>query len=419
MQTADINSLDSNAQDQPLEFPEYTRYAVVAGCFVLQGLSCGIVNSWGVQQEYLAANTYDGEPAKLKLLSYIGTLMYFGIFFWGMLGGWLADVWSYRKLCFVGIVIMALGQLLASFCKEPWQLCLTEGVLFGLGIGLVFSPTSTAPARWFTKHRGLATGIAVAGVGVGGLIIAPLTEFLVRQTGVEWSLRISAIYIIVLGTIACYFVQVPFQDKTRTLRNFDWQAFGDMRFVTNAGIVFFVAAGYMTPYAFLPEFWVAKGISSQTASVLIAIANVASSVSRLVTGFTADYIGVLNSLVLSLLVVAVSCLALWPFATSVGMGVVMSIFYGFFTGSYWALAPLVAAKLLGVDRLASISGVISTIAAFGSWMGSPVANAMLARPHHDSDFVSVSTYIGILWLASFVLALLNRVLYSKKALCKV
>ncbi|KAJ2503753.1 hypothetical protein IWW47_002861, partial [Coemansia sp. RSA 2052] len=90
---------------------------------------------------------YDGEPAKLKLLIYIGTLMYFGIFFWGMLGGWLADVWSYRKLCFVGIVIMALGQLLASFCKEPWQLCLTEGVLSGLGIGLVFSPSSTAPAR--------------------------------------------------------------------------------------------------------------------------------------------------------------------------------------------------------------------------------------------------------------------------------
>ncbi|KAJ2461007.1 hypothetical protein GGF42_000475 [Coemansia sp. RSA 2424] len=416
---ADISSSGSIVQDQPLKFPAYTRYAVVAGCFVLQGLSCGILNSWGVQQEYLAANVYDGEPAKLKLLSYIGTLMYFGIFFWGMLGGWLAEVWSYRKLCFVGTMIMALGQLLASFCKEPWQLCLTEGVIFGLGIGLVFSPTSTAPARWFTKHRGLATGAAVAGVGVGGLIIAPLTEFLVRQTGVEWSLRISAIYIMVLGTIACYFVQVPFQDKTRTLRNFDWQAFGDMRFATNAGIVFFVAAGYMAPYAFLPEFWTSKGISPQTASVLIAIANVASSVSRLVTGFTADYIGVLNSLVLSLLVVAASCLALWPFATSVGMGVFMSISYGFFTGSYWALAPLVAAKLLGVDRLASISGVISTVAAFGSWMGSPVANAMLARPHHASDFVSVSTYTGILWLAAFVLALLNRVLYSKKVLCKV
>ncbi|KAJ2243474.1 hypothetical protein GGI13_006586, partial [Coemansia sp. RSA 455] len=218
-----------NGLDPTLAFPTYTRYAVVASCFVIQGLSCGLVHAWGVQQEYLAANVYVGEPSKIKTLGYIGTLMYFSLYLWGMLAGWLAEVWSYRKLCFVGIVIMALGQLLASFCKEPWQLCLTEGIVFGLGIGLVFSPTSTAPARWFTKRRGLATGIAVAGVGVGGLVIAPLTEYLVRKTSVEWSLRISAIYIIVLGSIACYFVRVPFQDKTRTLRNFDWYAFGDRR----------------------------------------------------------------------------------------------------------------------------------------------------------------------------------------------
>ncbi|KAJ2910002.1 hypothetical protein GGI21_001310 [Coemansia aciculifera] len=415
----DTTLSESDSTDNSLEFPKYTRYAVVASCFVFQVLSCGLQISWGVQQEYLAANVYKGEPGKIKMLSYIGTLMYFGIYFWGMLAGWLAEVWSYRKLCFVGIVIMALGQLLASFCKEPWQLCLTEGVIFGLGTGLVFSPTTTASARWFTQRRGLATGIAVSGVGIGGLIIAPLTEFLLRRTGVEWSLRISAIYIMVLGSIACYFVRVPFQDKTRTLRNFDWRAFGDRRFAANAGIVFFVAAAYITPYTFLPEFWVSKGMSSQTASVLIAVANVSSSVSRLIIGFSADYIGVLNALVLNLLGASLSCLVLWPFATGVGMGVVTSIFYGFSTGGYWALAPLVAAKLCGVDRLASVSGVISTVAAVGAWMGSPVANAMLGRPHHSSDFVAVSTYTGVLWLAAFFLALFSRTLYSKKVLSKV
>ncbi|KAJ2864604.1 hypothetical protein GGH94_002812 [Coemansia aciculifera] len=377
----------SSGLDSTLEFPAYTRYAVVAGCFVLQGLSCGVVNSWGVQQQYLAANVYVGEPAKIKMLSYT--------------------------------VVMALGQLLASFCKEPWQLCLTEGVLFGLGVGLVFSPSSTAPARWFTKRRGLATGLAVTGAGAGGLVIAPLTEFLVHQVGVEWSLRISAAYIMVLGSIACYYTRVPFQDKTRTLRNFDWRAFGDLRFATNAGMVLFVAAGYIIPYTFLPEFWVSKGISSQTAAALIAVSNGASLLGRILTGFTADHFGVLNSLILELGVISLSCLLLWPFATNVNMGVIMGIFYGFGTGGYWALAPLVAAKLFGVDKLASISGIIFTVSAAGSWMGSPVANAMLERPGYSSDFVAVSTYAGSLWLAAFVLALVNRTLYSKKIICKV
>ncbi|KAJ2064498.1 hypothetical protein GGI17_001008 [Coemansia sp. S146] len=405
--------------DPTLEFPAYTRYAVVAGCFMLQGLSCGVVNSWGVQQQYLTANVYVGEPSKIKMLSYTGTLMFFSLYLWGMFAGWLAEVWSYSKLCFLGVMVMALGQLLASFCREPWQLCLTEGVLFGLGSGLVFSPSSTAPARWFTKRRGLATGLAVTGAGAGGLIIAPLTEFLVHQVGVEWSLRISAAYIMVLGSIACYYTCVPFQDKTRTLRNFDWRAFEDLRFATNAGMVFFVAAGYIIPYTFLPEFWVSKGISSQTAAALIAVSNGASLLSRILIGFTADHFGVLNSLILELGVTSLSCLLLWPFATNVSMGVIMSIFYGFGTGGYWALAPLVAAKLFGVDKLASISGIILTVSAAGSWMGSPVANGMLERPGHGSEFIAVSTYAGSLWLTAFVLALVNRTLYSKKIICKV
>ncbi|KAJ2491418.1 hypothetical protein IWW37_002302 [Coemansia sp. RSA 2050] len=412
---ADLN----NALDPTLEFPTYTRYAVVASCFVIQGLSCGLVHSWGVQQEYLAANVYVDEASKIKTLSYIGTLMYFSLYLWGMLAGWLAEVWSYRKLCFVGIVIMAIGQLLASFCKEPWQLCLTEGMVFGLGIGLVFSPTSTAPARWFTKRRGLATGIAVAGVGVGGLVIAPLTEFLVRQTSVEWSLRISAIYIIVLGSIACYFVRVPFQDKTRTLRNFDWHAFGDWRFAIHAWMVFFVTAAYIVPYTFLPEFWVDNGISSQTASVLIAVANVASSVGRVATGFAADYIGVLNSLVLCLAIASVSCFVLWPFATGIGVGVVMGLCYGFTAGGYWSLAPLAAGKLFGVDKLASNAGIFYTVSAVGAWLGGPAAGAILSGPGHGTNFSGMSAYVGALWLAALVLAMVNRSLLSKRILAKI
>ncbi|KAJ2031411.1 hypothetical protein IWW57_000726 [Coemansia sp. S610] len=418
-QPAEDSVVLSSDVDPRLEFPAYTRYAVVAGCFVIQGLVCGLLNSWGVQQQYLVANVYDGELSKKKTLSYIGTLMFFNFYFWAMLAGWLAEVWSYRKLCFVGIVIMALGQLLASFCKEPWQLCITEGAIFGFGVGLLFGPSSTASARWFTKRRGLATGIAVTGAGAGGLVIAPLTEYLVHSVGVEWNLRISAIYIMALGTIACCFMRVPFQDKTRTLKNFDWHAFGNLRFAANAGMVFFVAAAFIVPYAFLPEFWVSKGISSQTASVLIAVSNGASLFGRVLAGFTADHLGVLNSVILILVITSFSCCVLWPFATDISMGVLMSIFYGFGTGGYWALSPLVAAKLFGVDRLASISGIVSTTSAIGSWIGSPVANAILNRPGHGNDFIAVSMYAGSLWLAALVLALLNRTLYANKTFSKV
>ncbi|ORX63975.1 MFS general substrate transporter [Linderina pennispora] len=401
---------NEGATDPAKEFPAHTRYAVVASCFMMQALACGTIHAWGIQQEYLAAHNFAGNESKIKTLSYIGTLMYFSQYLWGMLAGWMADVWSYRKVCFIGVVFLAIGPLVASFCNQPWQYCLTQGILFGLGAGLVFNPTSTAPARWFTTRRGLATGITVAGVGVGGLVIAPLTEFLVQNVGVPWSQRIAAIYLFVLGSISCYFVRVPFQDKTRTLNNFDWSAFRDRRFAVHALMVSFVTAAYLVPYTYLPQFWTSKGISSKTASVLIAIANVSSAVGRLAMGFLR------TALVLAISTVA--ALLIWPFATSIGAGLVMGIFYGFAAGGYWTLLPLAAAKLFGVDKLASYTGIFYSLSAVSAWLGNPVAGAILANPGHGTNYIGMIVYIGVLWAVALVFATINRRSYSHRIFVK-
>ncbi|KAJ2794912.1 hypothetical protein H4R21_005312, partial [Coemansia helicoidea] len=365
----DASESTHTAVEPAREFPPYTRYLVVAGSFVIQGLACGVVHAWGVQMEYLSSHVFAGDDAKTSTLSYVGTLMLFSIYFWGLLAGWIAEVWSYQGTCLVGTVIMAVGQLVASFCKEPWQLCLAEGILFGIGIGLVFGPASTAPARWFTAHRGLATGIAVAGVGVGGLALAPLTEFLMRRTSVAWSQRIAAIYILVLGTLASLVVRVPMQARGRSLGSFDWQAFRSVRFALHTVLVLFITAAYIVPFMFLPKFWVQHGISSETASVMIAVANVTSSVGRIVIGLTADYVGIMNTLVAAMAVVTASCLALWPFATTVGSGIALGIVYGFASGGCWTLLPLVAGSMFGMERLASNAGTFYTVSAVGAWIG--------------------------------------------------
>ncbi|KAJ2163144.1 hypothetical protein GGF46_000073 [Coemansia sp. RSA 552] len=408
--------VDSDDADTPTpsstatpEFPPHTRYLVVASCFLIQGLACGVVHSWGVMQEYLANNVYVGETKKIETLSYIGTLMFFSIYFWGFPAGWIAEVWSYSKLCLIGTWVMALGQLLASFCKEPWQLCITQGIVFGVGIGIVFGPTSTAPAGWFTRRRGLAIGITVSGVGIGGLAIAPLTESLIQSTSVAWCQRITALYILVLGSIASYFVRVPVQDRSRSFNSFDWRAFYNQRFAIHAAMVFFVTAAYIVPFTFLPEYWVKQGISSSNASVMIAVANASSSVGRIITGFAADYIGAMNGLLVSLAVAAISCLLIWPFATSIGVGIVMGVFYGISSGGYWSLAPLAAGRLFGIQRLTSNSGTFYTVSAIGAWLGNPVAGAILSGPGHSTKYLGMSIYIGVLWAAALAMAITNRI----------
>ncbi|KAJ2714279.1 hypothetical protein H4R19_001814 [Coemansia spiralis] len=416
---ADTDGSVHTAADVAPEFPRHTRYLVVAGSFVIQGLACGVVHAWGVQMEYLSTHEFAGDEAKIGALSYVGTLMFFSLYFWGLLAGWVAEVWSYPGLCLIGTVVMAVSQVLASFCKEPWQLCLAEGIFFGIGIGLVYGPASTAPARWFTAHRGLATGIAVSGVGVGGLVIAPLTEFLMRETSVAWSQRIAAIYILVLGSLSSMVLRVPTQDRSRSLRSFDWQSFRSVRFALHTAMVFFVTSAYIVPFMFLPKFWVQHGISSGTASTLIAAANVSSSVGRVVIGLTADYLGILNTLVLVLAVAAASCLAVWPFATAVGSGVAVGLMYGFSSGGCWTLLPLAAANMFGIERLASNAGTFYTVSAVGAWLGSPVASALLRGPGGGTNFFGMSLYVGALWTAALAAVAANRWRTSAKLIVKV
>ncbi|KAJ1947286.1 hypothetical protein FBU59_001897 [Linderina macrospora] len=214
-------------------------------------------------------------------------------------------------------------------------------------------------------------------------------------------------------------MRVPFQDKTRTLKSFDWSAFRDRRFAIQALMVFFATAAYIVPVTYWPQFWTSKGISPETASIMIAISNVSNAVGRIVIGMTADYIGVLNSLMIGVGCSTIGALIIWPFATSVGSGLVMGIIYGFGAGGYWTLVPLAAAKLFGVDKLASNTGIFYTLSALSAWIGIPVASSILANIGHGTDYIGMIIYIGVLWAVSFSFASYNRLSYSRKVFVKV
>ncbi|KAJ2043921.1 hypothetical protein GGI08_007256, partial [Coemansia sp. S2] len=74
-------------------------------------------------------------------------------------------------------------------------------VLFGLGVTLTWIPAASAPSSWFDKSRGLATGITHMGLGIGGLIFAPLTRFLLEKAGTGGSLRWLALIMLVCVTV--------------------------------------------------------------------------------------------------------------------------------------------------------------------------------------------------------------------------
>jgi MFS family permease len=96
---------------------------------------------------------------------------------------------------------MGGGLLLAPLTTAPWHLYITIGVMVGAGsVCLGYSGFSLFLPNWFIRRRGLAIGIAFAGVGIGSVTLLPWVQHVIEISG--WRAACTAIGLIVLIALA-------------------------------------------------------------------------------------------------------------------------------------------------------------------------------------------------------------------------
>ena len=115
--------------------------------------------------------------------------------------GRLMDRAGPRAVMELGVVLMGGGMLLAPLTSEPWHLYLTIGVMVGAGsVCLGYSGQSLFLPNWFNRRRGLAMGLAFAGVGIGSMTLLPWVQHMIEQTG--WRTACTAMGIVILAVLA-------------------------------------------------------------------------------------------------------------------------------------------------------------------------------------------------------------------------
>src|SRR6201991_3730431 len=113
--------------------------------------------------------------------------------------GRLMDRAGPRAVMLLGVALMGGGLLLAPLTREPWHLYLTIGVLVGAGsVCLGYSGQSLFLPNWFIRRRGLAMGLAFAGVGIGSGTLPPLGQLMIEQTGGRTACTAMGILILVV-----------------------------------------------------------------------------------------------------------------------------------------------------------------------------------------------------------------------------
>src|SRR5712664_2262769 len=115
--------------------------------------------------------------------------------------GRMMDRYGPRTVMEIGVALMGGGLLLAPLTTQPWHLYLTIGVLVGAGsVCLGYSGQSLFVPNWFIRSRGLAMGLAFAGVGIGSVTLLPWVQLMIEQTG--WRTACTAMGILVLVVLA-------------------------------------------------------------------------------------------------------------------------------------------------------------------------------------------------------------------------
>ncbi|EGU75103.1 hypothetical protein FOXB_14417 [Fusarium oxysporum f. sp. conglutinans Fo5176] len=369
-----------------VEFDNPKGWIAVAAAACSLFVYLGVIYSWGIMQVRLVEVT----GTNLTTLTFVGSLATSFMISLSILSGIAVRKLGYQKTALAGGVLMGLGEFLASWTtKHVGALFVFHGVIFGIGGGLSIFACSTAPLRWFKRHRGLAMGIVFGGGSLGAAVMSIATNLLVKQVDVAWTFRILGFMLWGVCIPASYFIQQPEGSMSAGLK-LQWHRFRQPRFLLIiAGTALSCFPLFIPPY-FIPIFTRSMGYSQQIAIIILAAWNLASTVGRVLGGYTADHLlGPLNSLIVCLLFIGLSSLVVWPLASSVGIFSIFLVFNGIGCGAFFSLVPPMLGATMGPENTLGILPIVWTTWFCGFFFGTPIASGIYSLADSSNHSLSV------------------------------
>ena len=173
----------------------FRGWRVVAGAFITSMVGFGAIYSYGAFSVTLASTFH----MSLAATSVIISLSNGTAFALSAISGLLAERFGSRALAVTGMLVIAGGLLLAASSTNAFEIYLGYGALVGIGTGLAYVPAFAAIQRWFITWRGLASGIAASGIGVGTFLVHPMNELLSQYGDWRTTFKISSLMVTLIG----------------------------------------------------------------------------------------------------------------------------------------------------------------------------------------------------------------------------
>ena len=305
----------------------------------------------------------------------------------GVLGiamGRVNDLIGPRILLTASTVVFALGFILMSRMTALWHLYLFYGLLCGLGVAAHDVVVLSTVARWFTRGRGLMSGLVKTGAGIGQLIVPLFAAFFILRHGWRDATMVVGLVALIVMVIAAQVVRRdpkllglrPWGEDQKEVANDVTQEAGlDLKQAVRTRQFWLISMAKLADWYCLftiiihvVPHGIDQGLEPATAAIVLSVIGGCSILGRLILGAGFDYLGTKRSLLIAFALLFLSVVFLqllsdprWLFA--------FAFVYGIGHGGFFAIASPCVAEYFGTRSHGVIFGIVMFTGSIGGTLG--------------------------------------------------
>jgi len=376
-------NLRDGGQVSPVDGPyAWFRLAV---CVALSTI--GSIGMWLVVVVLPYIQAEFGVDRASASLPYTMTMVGFGV--GNVVVGRLVDRFGIMWPVIAAGMTLGAGFTLVGSTTEIWQLAILQGALIGVGTSVGFGPLISNISHWFVRRRGIAVAATASGNYLAGAIWPTLLQSSMEADGWRVTYMTVGIFCVVTMIPLALLLRralppveaVPVGDGASVSARPEYQPINIsprmLQFLLMiAGVGCCVAMSM--PQVHIVAYCADLGYGVARGAEMLSLMLTGGIVSRLASGFLADYIGGVRT---ALLGSALQCLALLLFLPfdSLGSLYVIALMFGLAQGGIVPSYAIIVREYLPAREAGQRVGLVimATLVgmALGGWMSGWIFDA--------------------------------------------
>jgi MFS family permease len=376
--------------------------------------SLGSVGMWSVVVALPAVQTEFGANRGTASLAF--TLVMLGFGSGGVLTGKITDRYGIVTAIGLGIGILALGYIGAGMSSSIWQFILVHFAI-GLSSSATFGPLMAEASHWFDRYRGLAVAIAASGNYIGGTIWPPLVNFGMESFGWRSTHIAVGIFTAVAMSLALVGLRLLMGAGTRRSHVNAPPPRVDLRLSTNALTAILSVASIACCVAMsMPQVHIVAycgdlGYGVARGAEMLSLMLGFGIISRIGSGFLADRIGGIATLLIGSIAQG-TALLFYLFFDSLTSLYVISAMFGLFQGGIVPSYAIIVREAMPASEAATRVGIVILASVFGMSFGGWISGVIFdATGSYGAAFLN-----GLAWNAVNVTIMVSLLIRARQRL---